>query len=296
MSDHTLTTQHLVLGAGGAQGGAIARELVKQGEKVRGLVRHADEAVPDGVEKIVADLADAAAVEAAFAGITHATITVPLVYDAAVVRGYARNIAAAAVKAGVKRLVYNANTRPPAKSTGVAAFDTRTETEDILRATGIPMVSLHPTVYLENLLSPGVKAGLQQHGALHYPLPAEMRVSWISHTDLAKAVCAAHRMMPVPDQAICIGGNAMSGSELAASLSRTMGRTLSFVPLDPAIFESSLVGFIGADAAAGVAGIYHWAFKNRESAILADGAAILREKFGVTPMTPEEWSAHHAWQ
>ena len=83
--------QHIVLGAGGAQGSAIARELLRHGEKVKGIVRSVNTAVPDGVEKVVADLADRESLNSAFKGVTHVSITIPLVYDPAVVNNYAQN-------------------------------------------------------------------------------------------------------------------------------------------------------------------------------------------------------------
>lgn len=283
--------QHIVLGAGGAQGSAIARELLRHGEKVKGIVRSVNTAVPDGVEKVVADLADRESLNSAFKGVTHVSITIPLVYDPAVVNNYAQNIANAAIKAGVKRLVFNANVRPPAKKTGIAAFDTRTDAEKILRASGIPTICLQPAVYLENLLAPPVMSAMKQMGQLYYPLPADMHVSWISLDDLAKAVYAAHQITSIPDQAIPIGATPVDGNELAAELSKAIGKPLTFVPLDPKIFESSLVAFLDADVAKGIADVYHWAFKNPLSTLFSDGAAELNKTLGLVALTPNKWSA-----
>jgi NAD(P)H dehydrogenase (quinone) len=254
-------------------------------------VRSINSVVPDGVEKVVANLADPESLNSAFKGVTHATITIPLVYDPAIVSNYARNIANAAVKAGVKRLVFNANVRPPTQTTGIAAFDTRTDAEKILRASGIPTICLQPAVYLENLLAPPVMSAMKQTGQLYYPLPADMRVSWLSLDDLAKAVYAAHKITSIPDQAIPIGAPPLSGNELAVELSNAIGKPLTFVPLDPKIFEISLVGFLGADVAKGVADVYHWAFKNPASTLFSGGAVDLNKTLGLVALTPHEWSA-----
>lgn len=287
--------RHLVLGASGAQGAAIAKELGSHGASVRGVVRSAKSMVPNGVERAVADLADAKNLSSAFEGITHTTVTIPLAYNPLTVNRYAHNIANAAVKVGVKRIVFNANTRLPATATGIAAFDTRTDAERILRASGIPVVCLQPAVYLENLLAPPVASAMRDQGELHYPLPADMRVSWISHGDLAKAVYAAHELDSIPKRAIVIGGSSVSGPELAAELSKALGRPLSFVPLDPALFERSLVDFLDPEVAAGIAGLYRWAFGNPASTLFSDGADDLKHLLGLNALTPHEWSMRQPW-
>ena len=294
MPQHT-SNQHLVLGAGGAQGAAISSALVRQGENVKGLVRSESSKVPQGVEKVVGNLGDLKSLDAAFKGVTHLSITIPLVYDSTIVSNYTRNIVNAAVKVGVKRLVFNANIRLPRDTTGVAAFDTRIEANSILRSCDIPMICLQPAVYLENLLAPGVLSTMREIGELHYPLPADIKVSWISHVDLANSVSAAHKLSTIPTQPICIGSNPMNGSELAAELSAATGRELSYIPLDPNTFEQSLAGFIGAQAAAGVAGLYHWAFKNSDSTLFGDNDSELNKPLGVTTLSPQEWSVHQPW-
>ncbi|MDN0076114.1 NmrA family NAD(P)-binding protein [Crenobacter sp. SG2303] len=288
--------QHLVLGASGAQGAAIAKELLERGERVKGLVRSERSVLSAGIERAVADLGDPASLVAAFAGVTNATITLPLVYDPTIIDSYAQNIASAALAAGVQRLVFNANIRTPAQMSGVAGFDTRLSAERILRASGIPMVCLQPAVYLENLLAPSSIVAMQQRGELHYPLPADMEVSWISHTDLAKAVCIAHRIAVIPEQAIAIGSAPVTGKELAAALADSLGRPLNYCSLDPAVFETAIAGLLGTDAAAGIAGIYHWAFHNPASTLFKNGAVELRQKLDITALTPSEWAQRRLWQ
>ncbi|MCW3478345.1 NmrA family NAD(P)-binding protein [Neisseriaceae bacterium JH1-16] len=282
---------HLVIGASGAQGGAIARELLSHGEKVRGLVRSENSTVPDGVDKVVADLSDAKALFTAFIGVSHATITIPLIYDPTIVKQYAQNIADAAIAAGVERLVFNANTRLTAEAIGVAGIDTRNSAEKILRASGIPTICLQPAVYLENLLAPGAVAAMREHGELHYPLPDEISVSWISLSDLARAVYRAHQLDTVADQSIAIGSAALTGKQLADELSASLGRTIAYKPLDPALFERAIAPFLGAEAAAGVAGLYHWAFQNPTTRLLSAGLAELQQQLDLAASTPKEWAA-----
>jgi nucleoside-diphosphate-sugar epimerase len=55
MSEHDF---HVVLGASGGVGNAVARELVAQGKRVRGVTRSGKADVPDGVELVAADISN----------------------------------------------------------------------------------------------------------------------------------------------------------------------------------------------------------------------------------------------
>jgi nucleoside-diphosphate-sugar epimerase len=59
---------HVVLGASGGIGGAVVRELVGRGRRVRAVNRAANAHVPAGVERLAADLATAEGAKAAAAG------------------------------------------------------------------------------------------------------------------------------------------------------------------------------------------------------------------------------------
>ncbi|WP_344833228.1 SDR family oxidoreductase [Nonomuraea dietziae] len=180
----------LVIGATGAQGGAVARRLVDSGHTVRGLTR-SGAGLPPGVTPVTGDLADASAVRAAFDGVTHACVVLPMVFEPSVVETYIRNIAEAAVAVGVRRLVYNTANRMPSVPTSVAAFETRRFATSVLVESGVETVVVRPPVYLDNLCAPWVAGPLAHEGVLRYPLPADLPVSWLSHADLATATIAA---------------------------------------------------------------------------------------------------------
>src|SRR4029453_7348238 len=50
---------HVVVGASGATGGALVRELARRGRRVRAVNRGGDAAVPEGVERLAADVGTA---------------------------------------------------------------------------------------------------------------------------------------------------------------------------------------------------------------------------------------------
>ncbi|WP_109506888.1 SDR family oxidoreductase [Nocardioides speluncae] len=289
--------RYAVFGASGAQGSAIVAALTEAGHAVRGVSRSGAASPVPGVENVAADLGDRDQVRRALEGVSHVSLTIPLCYDPDLVRRYAENVTAAAAEQGVGRVVLNSNTRIPAEPTEAAAFETRRVAEEIVLGGPVPAVVLRPSLYLENLLAPGVVDGVTNAGVLAYPLPAVTPVSWVSHADLGRgiAVALAEEADDLVGQTLDIGGPDLVGADLAAAVAAAAGKPLRFEPLDPAIFEQGLAGFLGADAAAGVAGLYHWVGRDPETAVMSGGTDGLK-KLGVTPTSAADWSARqHAW-
>ncbi|GAA2091197.1 hypothetical protein GCM10009801_56740 [Streptomyces albiaxialis] len=290
--------RYLVTGATGAQGGAVARLLAARGADVRGLARRS-RASPAGVAVHAGDLGDAAAVRAAFEGVTHAALTLPLEYDHATVVRYARNLAGAARAARVRRLVLNTNTPLPERPTDRPGFETRRAAEEVLRASGVPTVVVRPTVYLDNLHSPWHGPALVRDGVLACPLPAELPVAWMAHADLARVVVAAlDREGPeMEGRVLSVGGpEALTGPELADALGRGLGREVRYVPLGVDRFEAGLARAVGAGAAAGVAGIYHHVASGRDPALLAPDPARTARTLGVRLTPAAEWAGAQRWE
>lgn len=287
---------HLVFGATGAQGGAIARALADRGHRVRGFARRAA-AAGHPVTVVAGDLGDRGDVGRAFDGITHAVLTLPLTYDAETVAGYARNVAEAARAARVQRLVLNTNTSIPAQITPYAAFETRRAAETVLRDSGVPLVVLRPPVYLDNLFNPAVGSALVEQGVLAYPLPADRRVAWLSHADLAAAVVAALDLpgLDGPASIDVAGAEVVTGPELAAVLGRVLGRDVTYLPLDPEVFEKGLAGAIGAEAAEGVAGLYKWASGPAGHNLYDLDPDASAGALGVRARPIAEWAAAQPW-
>ncbi|MEU8085774.1 NmrA family NAD(P)-binding protein [Micromonospora sp. NPDC049101] len=289
--------QYLVFGATGGQGGAVVRTLAERGHPVRGFARRGAEPAGSGVSLVAGDLADPAAVREAFAGVTHAAVTLPLVYDTPTVADYARNIADAARQAGVQQLVYNTNTCIPNDTTPYPAYETRRITAEILVDSGVPTVVLCPPVYLENLFNPGVGGALANQNVLAYPLPADRRVAWLSHDDLAAAMVAALDRPDLVGRSVQFGGgDVVTGPELAAIFSTALGRQINYLPLEVDAFQEGLAFALGAEAATGVAGIYRWVGQDAGRDLFDLDPATLPKVLNVTPTPIAEWVAARPWQ
>ncbi|WP_053175232.1 NmrA family NAD(P)-binding protein [Nonomuraea sp. SBT364] len=262
----------LVFGATGAQGGAVARRLVAEGHAVRGFGRTTG--VPEGVEAFPGDLGDAARVKAAFAGVTHASVILPMVYEPDLVSAYVRNVIEGAGAAGVRRLVFNTANRLPDTDTGVAAFDTRRAAVRTMLTSGLPVVVLRPSLYLDNLLMPGVL----ESGVLRYPLPGGLPVAWLSHADLAALTLAALTREGLSGVLNAGGPEAVTGATLAAAAGAR------YEELDVDAFAAGLGGALGEATAREVAATYRWIAATRPAGLFA---ASSWHGLELTP--PREW-------
>ncbi|MEW2356451.1 NmrA family transcriptional regulator [Spirillospora sp. NPDC029432] len=253
-----MTETYLVIGAKGAQGGAVARRLERDGHRVRGFGR------ADG------GLADPEAVRAAFEGVTRASVTLPMEFDPALVERYVDNIIAAAK--ACERLVFNAGNRIPPAPTDVPAFETRRHAAGALLASGIPTVVLRPPVYLENLAPAG--------GVLAYPIPPGHRVAWLAHADLGALTAAAFDRDELVGTSIDIGGGeVLTGPDLAAAFGAR------YVPLTPDAFEEHMAPLLGPAAASGVAATYRWVAAPENERFYDGDPARVEAAFGVR-LTP----------
>ncbi|HET6358696.1 SDR family oxidoreductase [Streptomyces sp.] len=302
MSDH-IPMRVAVVGATGFQGGATARLLAERKHRVRTLSRKPEADRPElpGVSIASGDLGRYEDVRQLFEGATHAAVVMPLVYQAEKVMRYAQHIAKAAREAGVRRLVYNANTRVPDRSTNVVAFETRRLAETVFREglahSGVELVVVRPPVYLDNLFSPWNGPALVNEGVLAYPLPADVPTAWISHRDLAEAVYAALTVEGVAGRAFDIGGaQTLTGDELATAFGQGLGRAVRYVPLEPGIFEQGLAQILGEESAAGVSGIYHYMATGLEPGLMAGDEGESAQVLSLKPAPVDEWVARQPWQ
>ena len=225
----------LITGATGHQGGAVARELLAKGAKVRAMTRHpegpqAAELKRLGAEVVFGDLDDAASLERPLQGAWGA-FSVQNTWEAGVEREeeQGKRFAELARKAGVHHLVY-ASVASADKKTGIPHFDNKARVEETVRSLGFPSYTiLRPVFFMENWLLPSFLPGIQA-GTLAMAIRPETRLQMIAVQDIGKYGSQAFlRHADLNGRAIDIAGDELTVPEVAKILSRAVGHEVRFV-------------------------------------------------------------------
>lgn len=263
----------LVTGANGFAGAAICRHLLAHGWTVRGSLRSAEAAVPEGVEKVVSgEVGGATDWSAALAGVeavVHCAARVHVLRETAAdplaafrevnVAG-SRALAAQAAAAGVRHFVFlsSIGAAVAERQSEIASpyQQSKLEAEAALRAAagGMVLVMLRPPL-IYGPGAPGNFRRLARLVAAGRPLPlaavANQR-SLLFVGNLAGAVEAALGCEAAPEipLALCDGED-LSTAELARCIGRACGRPARLFPLPVFLLSwaGSLLGRGGAVAA-----------------------------------------------
>lgn len=295
MSD-TLPTA--VLGAGGAQGGAVARALLDAGRPVRALSRRPDTVtalVAAGAEHARADLADPATVTRALRGVGGAFVVIPFDAPPAVHAGYVDVALDALRAAGVPHTVFTLSGPVPTGDTGAPSLDARRAAARRIAGSGLPVVTLVPGGYLGNLLGPWVAPAIVGAGRIPYPLPADLQRPWISVEDRAALAVAALDRPDLAGASFTVGHRA-SGHDLAAAVSVGLGREVRWVPLDLDEFAASLVPVVGEAAAGELAREYRLTARHPAVAGASLDHDAAPEALGVALTPLAEWARGQDWE
>ena len=193
MSPKTIVVTGAAGGAGSTAQTAIAT-LLEQGHRVRAMVRKLDarsDALRDrGADVVVADMLDIIAVRAAMQGClaVYFTMSVSSTYLEA-----AANVAVTAKSLGVKAFVN------PSQMTLSQMSETETTSssqqkqhwlaEQMLRWSGLPVVYLRPTAFLDGLFLPLTAKGIRDDNAIRLPY-ANGKTAAIAAADVGAAAAA----------------------------------------------------------------------------------------------------------
>jgi NAD(P)H dehydrogenase (quinone) len=224
----------LITGATGDTGRAAVRESIALGLDVRAMVRRRDtrsEALEAlGAEVVVGDLLEINTVRDAMKDVDAAYLVWPVqpgLINATV------NFAQAAKESGVKMVINLSQRSANRESTSDSCRDTYIA-EEILNRSGLPVIHLRPTYFLEWLLYPWQLPYLQQ-GILRMPV-GKGRHSPIAADDQGRAIAAllkhpeAHIGTTIP----LSGPVETDHEQIAAELTEALGRKIVFqdLPID----------------------------------------------------------------
>lgn len=259
-----------VVGATGAQGGGLVRAILEDpsGEfAVRALTRNPDspkakELAAAGAEVVGADLDDVKSLEQAFAG-AYGVFGVTNFWEHFSPEkelAQARNMAEAAKTAGVQHFVWSTledtRTFMPLESDAmptllgkykVPHFDAKGEADGIFRELGVPTTFLLTSFYWDNLIHFGMNPQPGPDGVLTIAFPMdEAKLPGIAAEDIGRCAFGIFKAgKAYIGKTVGIAGDHLSGAEVAAALSKALGRTVRFNAISPDDYRA--LGFPGAD-------------------------------------------------
>lgn len=230
----------LVTGATGIQGGAVARNLLKRGFKVRGLTRNpqsdkAKEMATLGVKMVKGDFDDPASLRAAMDG-AYGVFAVTDFWE----HGYqkeieqGRNLIDAALETDIKHFVFT-SVESANVYTGIPHFETKGQIENYLRDSGLPYSIVRPVEFMDNVLSyrKSILAG-----TYYDPRDSGKTHQWIAASDIGFIVGDAFSK---PDtwlgRELDIAGDEMTIAAYVDALSRAFGLDVHHQQITWSAFE-----------------------------------------------------------
>ncbi len=278
----------LVIGATGQQGGAVARELLAHGHKVRAMTRkpNSDSAkalAALGAEIVQGDLDNAPSLQRAVQGVW-GLFAVQNTWEAGAAREEAqgKHVAEIAKKAGIQHYVYS-SVGSADRKTGIPHFDNKWRVEEAVRGLGFPSHTIvRPVFFMENFLSPWFKPGIDQ-GKLMIGVKPTTVLQMIAVGDIGTyGRLAFERHAELNGRAVEIAGAAHTMPDTARILGKAAGRTITFaqVPIED-------VRKFSEDFAV----MLEWFDRVGYAADIPAN----EKAFGVRPTTLEDWAHRQNW-
>ena len=174
-----------------------------------------------------ADFTDHDALAAAATGVdTIFAMTTPFEagVDAETAQGLALTQTAKA--AGVGHLIYS-SVGDADKQTGIPHFDSKYAVEEAIAASGINYTIMAPVFFMDNLMAPFMAP--KEDGTLALAMPGDRKLQQVAVADIgAFAAALVERRDEVFGKRYDIAGDELTGHELAAILSESMGRAINY--------------------------------------------------------------------
>lgn len=285
----------VVTSASGLQGISVVRRLAEAGYQVRGLTRNKAQSTQIEAASglpIVVDFTDLSGLVQSFDQAEVVVFTSPIDHRPGAREQLVEKVAQAAEQAQVNRIVFNSAAdifedyaRPVSQV--LKALRSRLQTSNV------SVVTIQPTVYMDNLAAPWVAPSIVNEGVFAYPIESDWPISWISHRTLADFVLAAARYQVENDRVFLIGGaEALTAEAITSILSTTLGRSVRHVPMALSDFATGLNQAYGTPTGDDISDFYRY-LETHPRVLVRDGSAA--KILGVTPESFSEWAARQNW-
>jgi uncharacterized protein YbjT (DUF2867 family) len=241
----------VVTGATGLQGGAVSRQLLREGWHVRGLTRNAASKraralAAAGAEVVQGDMDDIATLLPLFAGAYGVySVQNPIIAGPAAEVRQGKHVADAAGSSGVRHFVYG-SAGIGSSGTGVLPWETKVQIEAHIRALGLPATILRPLAFMELMTEKKFAPAIAAWSVMPALLGPTRSVGWICADDLG---AVAAKVFDAPQQfvgaEIALASDVQSLEQCRVIYREVMGRNPPQIPLPAWLFKR--FGFVGQD-------------------------------------------------
>ena len=278
----------LVTGATGHQGGAVARELLSHGFKVKAFTRKPESEKAKELEKLGAEIVkgdydDPSSMEKAMKGVW-GVFAVQNTWEAGVEKEekQGKEMAEVAKRAGVQHYVYT-SVGGADKKTGIPHFDNKFRIEEKVRELGFPTYTiLRPVFFMENWIMPSFKPAIDD-GKVAMALKPETKLQMVAVQDIGKyGLWAFQNPEKLNGRAIEIAGDSLTMPETAEAINASDGKRVEFfrVPIEEVRKNSDEFAIM-----------MEWFDRVGYDADIEKNS---RES-GIKPTRFSEWAAHVKW-
>jgi uncharacterized protein YbjT (DUF2867 family) len=259
-----------VVGATGAQGSGLVHSILRDGSNdftARAITRNvnsdkARELARLGAEIVAADVDNPDSLKKAFAG-AHAAYCVTFFWEHFSPEkelAHATAMAKAAEHAGVQHLIWStledtrkwvplSDNRMPTLmgKYKVPHFDAKGEANQIFMDLKLPTTFMLTSFYWDNLISFGMGPKKNPDGTFAFTMPmGEKKLPGIAAEDIGRCAYGIFRKGDeFIGRTVGIAGELLTGAQMAAALSRALGREIRYNDVPPDVYRG--LGFQGAE-------------------------------------------------
>jgi uncharacterized protein YbjT (DUF2867 family) len=138
-------------------------------------------------------------------------------------------IGEAAKAKAVGMIVFNTSMPIPSEPRGTATNEDWREMRHLLRESGVPLISIEPVVFLNNLLEGWALPPIRDENRVVYCHPLDLDVSWTCLHKVAQLMIAAMELPELAGRNFVVGGpETVRLPELPKKLSRGWGQKLDY--------------------------------------------------------------------
>ncbi len=234
----------LLTGATGKTGGAVATQLAEKGVACRALVRDAGKAAPLaelGIELVIGDFADEAALGQALSDVDSAVLILPNSEQQATLE---KRFIDAASKAGVGHVVKLSSMEATA-DTGSPIPAMHYQVECHLKESGLDWTMVRPNFFMQNLLS---SAGtIKEQGRFFLPM-GDGKTGMSDIRDIAAVIAEVLTATGHRNKSYEVTGpELLSFHDVAGRFSEVLGTTVSYVDMPADAYREMLAKFLASE-------------------------------------------------